>query len=156
MSWHVYLHVSYEISHLPASLAQAIVGTLSIIYTQKVIAMIRGKRIWIYRRKSTVSLFCIMGETGESTLWLCIVVNCGSSPGWEINRQEAIMYYSNVVISYLQANEILAMKLDRAVSGIEQRVSGQVKTIGAGVTRILYYTSCFTDEYQDVCKKAEE
>ena len=63
------------------------------------------------------------------------------------------MYYSNVVISYLQANKILAMKLDRAVSGIEQRVSGQVKTIGAGVTRILYYTSCFTDEYQDVCKK---
>lgn len=44
------------------------------------------------------------------------------------------MYYSNVVISYLQANKILAMKLDRAVSGIEQRVSGQVKTIGAGVT----------------------
>lgn len=74
-------------------------------------------------------------------------------PDGEINRQGAIMYYSNVVISYLQANKILAMKLDRAVSGIEQRVSGQVKTIGAGVTRILYYTSCFTDEYQDVCKK---
>ena len=63
------------------------------------------------------------------------------------------MYYSNVVISYLQANKILAMKLDRAVSGTEQRVSGQVKKIGAGVTRILYYTFCFTDEYQDVCKK---
>lgn len=29
----------------------------------------------------------------------------------------------------------------------------RLKTIGAGVTRILYYTSCFTDEYQDVCKK---
>lgn len=100
-----------------------------------------------------MSLFCNMGETGESTLWLSIVVNCGSSQDGEINRQGAIMYYSNVVISYLQANKILAMKLDRAVSGIEQRVSGQVKTIGAGVTRILYYTSCFTDEYQDVCKK---
>ena len=68
-----------------------------------------------------------MGETGESTLWLSIVVNCGSSQDGEINRQGAIMYYSNVVISYLQANKILAMKLDRAVSGIEQRVSGQVK-----------------------------
>lgn len=63
------------------------------------------------------------------------------------------MYYNNVVISYLQANKILAIKLERAVSGIEQRVSSQVKTIGAGVTRALYYTSCFTDEYQDVCKK---
>ena len=63
------------------------------------------------------------------------------------------MYYSNVVISYLQTNKILAIKLERAVSGIEQRVSSQVKTIGAGVTRTVYYTSCFTDEYQDVCKK---
>lgn len=62
------------------------------------------------------------------------------------------MYYSNIVISYLQTNKILAIKLERAVSGIEQQVSSQVKTIGAGVTRTLYYTSCFTDEYQDVCK----
>lgn len=63
------------------------------------------------------------------------------------------MYYSNIVISYLQTNKILAIKLERAVSGIEQQVSSQVKTIGAGVTRTLYYTSCFTDEYQDVCKR---
>lgn len=63
------------------------------------------------------------------------------------------MYYSNVVIRYLQTNKILAIKLERAVSGIEQQVSSQVKTIGAGVTRALYYTFCFTDEYQDVCKK---
>ncbi|CCI75666.1 unnamed protein product [Klebsiella pneumoniae subsp. rhinoscleromatis SB3432] len=60
-----------------------------------------------------------MGETGESTLWLSIVVNCGSSQDGEINRQRAIMYYSNVVIRYLQANKILAMKLDRAGSGTE-------------------------------------
>ena len=63
------------------------------------------------------------------------------------------MYYSNIVISYLQTNKILAIKLERAVLGIEQQVSSQVKTIVAGVTRTLYYTSCFTDEYQDVCKK---
>lgn len=49
------------------------------------------------------------------------------------------MYYSNIVIRYLQANKILAIKLERAVSGIEQQVSSQVKTIGAGVTRTLYY-----------------
>ncbi|MCS5808905.1 hypothetical protein LNO89_24450 [Klebsiella pneumoniae subsp. pneumoniae] len=67
--------------------------------------------------------------------------------------KERLCITAMLFISYLQANKILAMKLDRAVSGIEQRVSGQVKTIGAGVTRILYYTSCFTDEYQDVCKK---
>ena len=62
------------------------------------------------------------------------------------------MYYNNEVISYLQANKILALKLDRAFTGVKQAVSNQIETIGAGATRALYYTSCFTDEYQDVCQ----
>jgi len=61
------------------------------------------------------------------------------------------MYYSNEVISYLQANIILALKLDHALTGVGKAVSNQIATIGA--TRALYYTSCFTDEYQDVCQK---
>lgn len=63
------------------------------------------------------------------------------------------MYYSNEVISYLQANKILALKLDHALTGVRKAVSNQIETIGAGATRALYYTSCFTDEYQDVCQK---
>lgn len=63
------------------------------------------------------------------------------------------MYYSNEVISYLQANKILALKLDHALMGVGTAVSNQIETIGAGATRALYYTSCFTDEYQDVCQK---
>lgn len=63
------------------------------------------------------------------------------------------MYYSNEVISYLQANNILALKLDHALTGVGKAVSNQVETIGAGATRALYYTSCFTDEYQDVCQQ---
>lgn len=63
------------------------------------------------------------------------------------------MYYRNEVISYLQANKILALKLDHALTGVGKAVSNQIETIGAGATRALYYTSCFTDEYQDVCKK---
>ncbi len=43
----------------------------------------------------------------------------GFSQDGEINQQGVIMYYNNVVISYLQANKILAIKLERAVSGIE-------------------------------------
>jgi len=79
---------------------------------------------------------------------------------WEIrecliycNTQGAIMYYRNEIISYLQANEILALKLDHALTGVGKSVSNQIETIGAGATRALYYTSCFTDEYQDVCQK---
>lgn len=61
------------------------------------------------------------------------------------------MYNNSEVISYLQANKILAMKLDHAVNAVGKQVAEQVKSIGAGTTRALYYTSCFTDEYNDVC-----
>lgn len=63
------------------------------------------------------------------------------------------MYYNNDVISYFQANRILALKLEHALTGIGQAVSNQIETIGAGATRALYYTSCFTDEYQDICQQ---
>lgn len=63
------------------------------------------------------------------------------------------MYYSNEIISYLQSNKILALKLDHAVTGIGNAISNQIDTIGAGAKRALYYTSCFTDEYQDVCRQ---
>jgi 5'-3' exonuclease len=63
------------------------------------------------------------------------------------------MYYRNEVISYLQANKILALKFDRALTGLGKTVSNQIEMIGAGATRALYYTSCFTDEYQDICQK---
>lgn len=63
------------------------------------------------------------------------------------------MYYRNDVIRYLQSNNILALKLDHAVAGVQEAVSNHIDIIGAGATRAIYYTSCFTDEYQDVCKK---
>lgn len=63
------------------------------------------------------------------------------------------MYNRNQVISYLQANKILALKLDHALAGVGKAVSNQIEMIGEGATRALYYTSCFTDEYQDVCQK---
>lgn len=63
------------------------------------------------------------------------------------------MYSSDEVIRYLQANNILALKLDHALTGIGKAVSDHIETIGAGATRALYYASCFTEEYQDVCQK---
>lgn len=63
------------------------------------------------------------------------------------------MYGNNEITSYLQANNILAQKLDHAVSAVGQQVAEQLKTIGPGATRALYYTSCFTDEYHDICQK---
>lgn len=63
------------------------------------------------------------------------------------------MYYSNEIVRYLQSNKILALKLDHALTGVEKAVSNQIDTIGVGARRALYYTSCFTDEYQDVCQQ---
>lgn len=63
------------------------------------------------------------------------------------------MYGNNEVISYLQANKILALKLDHAVSAVGQQVRKQVDILGKGASRLLYYTSCFTDEYNDVCQR---
>ncbi|MEM6161394.1 hypothetical protein AAH446_12725 [Erwinia sp. P6884] len=63
------------------------------------------------------------------------------------------MYYSREVITYFQSNNILALKLDHALLGVGEAVSDQISIIEAGAKRALYYTSCFTDEYQDVCQQ---
>ncbi|MFP2422064.1 hypothetical protein ACLEXA_11045 [Pseudescherichia vulneris] len=61
------------------------------------------------------------------------------------------MYYRHHVIRHLQSNKILALKLDHAVTGVGKAVSEQIDMIGAGAKRALYYASCLTDEYHDVC-----
>jgi hypothetical protein len=61
--------------------------------------------------------------------------------------------YNDEVISYLQDNKILALKLDHALAGVGKILSNQIETIKSGATRALYYTSCFTDEYQDICQR---
>lgn len=63
------------------------------------------------------------------------------------------MYYRDEVIRYLQSNNILALKLDHAMSGVGSAVSNKIHLIGAGAKRALFYTSSFTEEYQDVCQR---
>ncbi|MEQ0335489.1 hypothetical protein ABLW80_03120 [Klebsiella sp. GB_Kp050] len=47
------------------------------------------------------------------------------------------MYYKNEIVRYLQANNILALKLEHAVAGAEKAVANQIETIGAGAKRAL-------------------
>lgn len=61
------------------------------------------------------------------------------------------MFNNDAIIRYLQYNKVLALKLDRAVAGVGQEVSSQMGYIGQGAQRLLYYSSCFIDEYNDVC-----
>ena len=63
------------------------------------------------------------------------------------------MYHSNSIITSLQADKILAVKLEEALTGVKDNVVANLKQMGDGVTRASYYASCFTENYQDVCSK---
>lgn len=61
------------------------------------------------------------------------------------------MYYSDSIITAMQANRILALKLEEALTGVKENVIANLKQMGDGLTRATYYTACFTENYQDVC-----
>lgn len=45
------------------------------------------------------------------------------------------------------------MRLDKALAGVKEGVVDYLNGLEDGITRLLYYTSCLTDNYQDVCNK---
>ncbi|MEG6017647.1 hypothetical protein UXP77_18150 [Enterobacter hormaechei] len=63
------------------------------------------------------------------------------------------MYYSEEIIKRIGTEDELAVRLDKALMGVKQGVVDYVNGLGDATTRLLYYTSCLTDNYQDVCKK---
>lgn len=50
------------------------------------------------------------------------------------------MYFSDSIITSLQAERILALKLDKALAGVKNNVTSTLKQMGDGVTRASYYT----------------
>lgn len=63
------------------------------------------------------------------------------------------MYHSDFIIRDINADKLMALQLGKALSGVKDQTIEQATKIGDGATRLLYYTSCFTDNYQDVCVK---
>ncbi|WP_254629542.1 hypothetical protein [Enterobacter chuandaensis] len=63
------------------------------------------------------------------------------------------MYYSKEIIEKIGSDKDLALRLDRAVAGLKDGAIEYFNNPGDATTRLLYYTSCFTDNYQDVCTK---
>lgn len=63
------------------------------------------------------------------------------------------MYYSEEIIKRIGTDDELAVRLDKALMGVKQGVVDYVNGLGDATTRLLYYISCLTDNYQDVCKK---
>ncbi|EOF9299419.1 hypothetical protein [Enterobacter bugandensis] len=63
------------------------------------------------------------------------------------------MYYSDDIINKIGTDKELAVRLDKALAGVKDGFIDYINTLGDGATRALYYTSCFTENYKDVCKQ---
>lgn len=68
-------------------------------------------------------------------------------------QQGKAMYYSKSIIEKIGSDKDLAVRLDRAVAGVRDGAVEYLNNLGDATTRLLYYTSCFTDNYFDVCKQ---
>ncbi|MFZ4210391.1 hypothetical protein ACOZB2_03010, partial [Pantoea endophytica] len=66
------------------------------------------------------------------------------------------MYHSDLILKGIKADELMASQLEKALIGVKDQALQQASKIGDGATRLVYYTSCFTDNYQDVCAKLKE
>jgi len=63
------------------------------------------------------------------------------------------MYYSDFIIKKIGTDKELALRLDKAMAGVKDGFIDYLGNLGDGATRALYYTSCFTENYKDVCKR---
>ncbi|MFX2696301.1 hypothetical protein V6279_03625, partial [Enterobacter bugandensis] len=63
------------------------------------------------------------------------------------------MYYNEEIIRKIGTDKELAVRLDKALAGVKEGIVDYLNGLEDGVTRLLYYTSCLTVNYQDVCNK---
>ncbi|MCU5771363.1 hypothetical protein N5923_06720 [Erwiniaceae bacterium BAC15a-03b] len=62
----------------------------------------------------------------------------------------------SIIITKMQADRMLALRLDRALQGVKKQLLEQAENLEQGITRLLFYSSCFTDNYQDVCAQQKQ
>ncbi|WP_240987376.1 hypothetical protein [Erwinia piriflorinigrans] len=58
----------------------------------------------------------------------------------------------------MRADNFIGISLEQALAGVRDAMLEQAKNIQTGATRLSFYASCFTSNYQDVCanQKAED
>lgn len=68
------------------------------------------------------------------------------------------MYTNSALAEQMRAEKFLAIALDYALIGVIGEMLKQIDNLQTGQTRIAFYASCFTQNYQDVCarQKAED
>lgn len=63
------------------------------------------------------------------------------------------MYISNALRMKIRSDRMAAIKLDKAISGVEGETRKTLKNIASGAERLSWYTSCLILSYQDVCRE---
>lgn len=66
------------------------------------------------------------------------------------------MYYSESLITSIEAEKTLALKFEQALRGVRDNVIDTLNQMENGLTRASYYSSCFLDNYQDVCSRLKQ
>jgi hypothetical protein len=66
------------------------------------------------------------------------------------------MSYNSLILNKLDADRYMAGVLDRSLVGVQQQAVQQAKLIYSGVERLSWYSSCFFDNYQDVCTRLKQ
>ncbi|WP_158784856.1 hypothetical protein [Pantoea sp. BAV 3049] len=61
------------------------------------------------------------------------------------------MRYNRFIIDKLEADKQLAILFDKGVQGSGRMALEQANKIASGFTRLTWYSSCFFDNYKDVC-----
>lgn len=61
--------------------------------------------------------------------------------------------YNETIKARIAADKDLALRLEKAASEVAINITNQWHNFEDGFTRLTWYTSCFTERYQDVCSK---
>ncbi|ARJ44248.1 hypothetical protein B1H58_09360 [Pantoea alhagi] len=61
------------------------------------------------------------------------------------------MITNTTLITKMQADQLLAVRMEKALGGVKDAILEQATRMQQGATRLVYYTSCFTVNYQGVC-----
>lgn len=66
------------------------------------------------------------------------------------------MSYNSLILNKIDADRYMANLLDRSLDAVQQQAVQQAKNIYSGVERLSWYSSCFMDNYQDVCTRLKQ
>ena len=66
------------------------------------------------------------------------------------------MSYTDISALKSESDRQLALRLEKAVASIRNEVVNDAKDLRAAAQRITFLTSCFFEDYQDVCRQIQE